>query len=635
LRGQAPTEDREYSRLRPPDDGRWTTQDREADSFLRPQSELAPAKAGVLRPPSEPAPPPSRKRGESGGKAGVVRPLVVTRLVKSALRIVAINDAAQRLGLRPGMPLADARAMYPAVRVAESDEAADRRLLDAVAEWCDRYTPLIGLDPPDGLVLDVTGCAHLFGGEAALARDLLARLAAQRLAARAGVADTVGCAVAVARHGGACVVPPRQTREALAPLPAAALRIAPETAEALAELGLKRIADIIDLPRAPLAARFGETLIRRLDQALGRLDEPITPRLPVPSYVAEQRFPHPIGLERDVLATIGRLAARLGDAMERRQEGARLMQVALFRADNKVFRIEVGTGAPVRDAGCIVRLFADRLAMVGEACDPGFGYDVVRLAALVAERSAPEQIGLGLAEDGGRTTEDGKADSLRRPLSSAVCRPQDGAAPESRSQTGFAEPGAGTAPGGFAAPADDAEFSHLLDRFGARFGLRRVIRLVPQDTHIPEFAVAAMPWAADRGRTTPAFPPLSPRFREGGGAGSDRRRSNEFAYPSSDVCPPSSERPVRLFGRPEPVEAIAEIPDGPPARFRWRRVLHEVAAAEGPERIAMEWWRDAAGHALTRDYFRVESRDGLRVWLYREGLYGETSPRWFLHGLFG
>jgi protein ImuB len=100
------------------------------------------------------------------------------------------------------------------------------------------------------------------------------------------------------------------------------------------------------------------------------------------------------------------------------------------------------------------------------------------------------------------------------------------------------------------------------------------------------------------------------------------------------LCPA---RPVRLFGRPEPVDAVAEVPDGPPARFRWRRVLHEVAMAEGPERIAMEWWRDEAGRALTRDYFRVESRDGLRAWLYREGLYGgETAaPRWFLHGLFG
>jgi len=556
-----------------------------------------------------------------------------------------MNDAAQRLGLRPGMALADARAMYPALAVAESDVAADRRLLDAVADWCDRYTPLIGLNAPDGLVLDITGCAHLFGGEAAMCRDMLARLAAQGLAARAAVADTVGCAFAVARFGAAALsspsplvgeslpparsggrgggsgsfapnvphsatptpdpspqgggeknrggaiyncalVPPGEMRHALAPLPAAALRLAPETVEALAELGLKRVADLVDLPRAPLAARFGEALVRRLDQALGREDEPITPRLPVPSYVAEQRFPDPIGLERDVLATIARLAAQLGAAMERRQDGARLLQVALFRADNKVYRIEVGTGAPVRDAARIARLFADRLTMIGDACDPGFGFDMVRLAALVVERSEPVQAGL---------TQAGLA------------------------QSGFMQ-------GGFICPDDDAELSHLVDRLGARFGLRRVTRLVEQDTHIPEFAVAALP--ASGGRRT-----------------EDRGRMDQILHPFSVVRPPSSDpqdslsptRPVRLFGRPEPVEAIAEVPDGPPARFRWRRVLHEVAAAEGPERIAMAWWRDEAGRTLTRDYFRVESRDGLRAWLYREGLYGRETPapRWFLHGLFG
>ena len=424
-----------------------------------------------------------RPRPEAAAaQAGAVRPLVVTRLVKSALRIVALNDAAERLGLRPGMPLADARAMYPAIAVAAGDEAAERSLLDAVAEWCDRYTPLVGLDLPDGLMLDITGCAHLFGGEAALARDLLGRLSAQGVAGRIGIADTVGCAVAAARYASAGVVPSRQMREALAPLPMAALRLTPETVAALAELGLKRIGDVIDLPRAPLAARFGDILIRRLDHALGRLDEPITPRLPVPSYMAEQHFPHPIGLERDVLGTIGKLATRLGDAMERRQDGARLLAVTLFRADNKVYRIEVGTGAPVRDAGRIVRLFADRLAMLGEACDPGFGYDMVRLATVIAERSVAEQIGLGLAEPPG--FRDGRGT-------------QDPAAPE-RSPLTLTDP----------AP-DDAEFSHLLDRLGARFGPHRVIRLMPQDTHIPEFAVLAVPWAADRGRTDGSgFPSL-------------------------------------------------------------------------------------------------------------------------------
>ena len=108
---------------------------------------------------------------------------------------------------------------------------------------------------------------------------------------------------------------------------------------------------------------------------------------------------------------------------------------------------------------------------------------------------------------------------------------------------------------------------------------------------------------------------------------------DENRFHQDSLCPP---RPIRLFGRPEPIEAIAEVPDGPPVRFRWRRVLHQVAHVEGPERIAMEWWRDHKGRALTRDYFRVESREGVRVWVYREGLYGRElmEPRWFLHGLF-
>jgi protein ImuB len=534
-----------------------------------------------------------------------------------------MNDAAQRLGLRLGMPLADARAMYPALAhpglVAAGDEAGDRRLLDAVADWCDRYTPLIGLDAPDGLMLDITGCAHLFGGETAMGRDLLARLAREGLHARAAVADTAGCAWAVAHYGDASLVPPQRMRAALAPLPAAALRLAPETVEALAELGLRQLGDLIDLPRAPLAARFGEILVRRLDQALGRLDEPITPRLPLPSYVAEQRFADPIGLERDVLGTIARLAAQLGAAMERRQDGARLLQAALFRTDNKVYRIEVGTAAPLREASRIARLFADRLAAIGEACDPGFGFDMVRLAALVTERSEPVQAALAHT--------------------------------------------------GRAAPGEDAELWHLIDRLGARFGPRRVTRLVPQDTHIPEFAVAALPAAmrTDQSYGTAPLPPLPAcgervgvrgRFHDSEHSNLQLRLAEKPPHPARQGAPTSPRkrgevldgaaleeardslgpaRPIRLFERPEPVEAIAEVPDGPPARFRWRRVLHEVAIAEGPERIAMEWWRDETGQALTRDYFRVESSDGLRAWLYREGLFGrETAqPRWFLHGLFG
>jgi protein ImuB len=438
--------------------------------------------------------------------------------------------------------------------VEEADPQADRALLEAVADWCDRYTPLVGLDPSDGLLLDVSGCAHLFGGERALGEDILARLARQGLRAEIGLADTVGCAWAIARYGETPLVSRDATRDVMLPLPLAALRLDGEIVSALAQAGLKRIVDVIDRPRAPLAARFGGEFLRRLDQALGHEDESIKPRLPLPSYVVERRFPDPIAREADVLGTIEQLARELGHMLERCGEGARLLQVALFRADGKVYRLEAGTGEPLRDPGRIKRLFIERLATAGDECDPGFGYDMVRLSALVCERLDPAQRGL-------------------------------------------------------AGQDHQTELAHLVDRLSARFGSRRLTRLIPRDTHIPEFAVTAIP--AQLAREAFAVDPIA-----------------------QDSLAPV--RPIRLLSRPEPIEAVAEVPDGPPARFRWRHVLHEVIAAEGPERIAMEWWRDAEGRALTRDYFRVESQQGARAWLYREGLYDRETgnPRWFLHGLF-
>lgn len=479
------------------------------------------------------------------------------------MRLCAVNDAAAALGLKVGLSLADARAMHPAIAVEQAAPLDDFALLEAVADWCDRYTPLVGLDAPDGLVLDVTGCAHLFGGEKEMARDMLARLGRQGFHARIGIADTVGCAWAVARCGDARLVPLRGTHDALLPLPLAALRLDGETVDALAQSGLQRIVDAVARPRASLAARFGQEFLRRLDQAFGHEEESIRPRLPLPSYVTERRFPDPVALQSDVLATIAQLAHELGSVLERHGEGARRLLVTLFRADGKVYRLEAGASEPLRDAERIRRLFAERLNAVGEQCDPGFGYDVIRLSALASERFDPAQ------------------------------------------KSGL---------GGFDGGDHDAELAHLVDRLGARFGAGRLTRLVPRDTHIPELAVAAVP--AQRARHVYAAEPVL-----------------QNCLVQDSLAPA---RPLRLFERPEPVEAVAEVPDGPPVRFRWRRVLHEVAASEGPERIAMEWWRDPQGRALTRDYFRVESRDGLRVWLYREGLYGrETSqPHWFLHGLF-
>jgi protein ImuB len=538
--------------------------------------------------------PTDRLTRQSPERAG--QPLAVVATVRSARQIAALNDEAARLGLRAGMALTDARAMYPQLAAIDADDAADAATLAHVADWCDRYTPLIGLDPPDGLFLDISGCAHLFGGEEALRRDLVRRLAAQGFHARAAIADTPGCAWAVARYGVA--VPDRATnsvhsrasgnpnsysdsllRDSGSPLsrgraeegdaqrivstlhslPLAALRIDPKIAAPLAQSGLKTIGDVIDMPRAPLAARFGQGFVRRIDQALGREDEPIVPRLPLPSFLAEQRFADPIGREEDVLGTVVHLAQELARAMERHGKGARRLQTALFRTDGKVARIDIGTSEPLRDPERIRRLFLDRLAVIGDEADPGFGFDMIRLSALTVEDFDPVQAGLvqtGLLGDPARET------------------------------------------------------AHLVDRLIARFGADRVQRLVPQDTHIPEFASVAAPAHLRQQAQT---------------------ASHDFVQDSHIPA-----RPIRLFERPEPIEANAQVPDGPPVQFKWRRVTHDVAHAEGPERIAMQWWRDDQGRALARDYFRIETRQGARVWLYREGIYaaGQALPRWFLHGIF-
>ena len=490
-------------------------------------------------------------------------PLVVAAKIKSAMRIVALDEAAVRLGLEPGQPLADARAMIPSLDAVDEDTAADTALLAAIADWAERYTPLVALDQ-DGLMLDVTGCAHLFGGEDAMVADLLARLAAQGFAARAAIAGSPGAASAAARFSRRTVVSPEETPAMLAPLPLAALRLDAETVSALDLVGLKRIGQILEAPRPPLAVRFGSTLLRRLDQALGREEEAIGPRRPVAAFIAERRFAEPIALQEDIAQTIASLAGALAESLAARDEGARAYELSLFRVDGAVRRIAVGASRPVRAPKLVLDLFREKFAGLAEEIDAGFGFDMVRLSVPVSAPAEPAQVDL-----------------------------------------------AGDATG-------EADLGQLIDRIGARLGPERVSRIAHGDSHIPERAEireeVSEPAAGDGGR------------RPG-------------AASHTGAWPPASDglidRPLRLLDRPEPVEATAAVPDGPPLHFRWRRALYSVARAEGPERIAPEWWRDA--DALTRDYFRVEDFSGHRFWLFREGLYGRetTAPRWYLHGVFG
>jgi protein ImuB len=494
---------------------------------------------------------------------GVNAPLATYAKIKGAQKLVCVDRPAARLGLTPGLPLADARARHPQLIAVEAEPAAEAALLARIADWSQRFTPLVALDGADGIMLDIAGVAPLFGGETAMAGELETRLAAQGLGARAAIADFPRAAWALARFSREKIAPPGATGKVFAQmyhaLPLAALGLDETIVADLARAGLRRIGDIALRPRAPIAARFGEDVIARLDALSGLTGSSINPRFPAPDFSVERRFASPLFQREAVEGVIAHLAKTLASLLQRQAKGARRLEVVLFRVDGLVRRLAVGASRPLNDAGAIARLFRERFEAPNEdELDPGYGFDVIRLSCLLAEDLAPSQ------SDFARPAEEEKAEEL----------------------------------------------AALLDRLSARLGARRVTRLDLVDTHIPEYAVVATPATSSQARQATI---AETRIRTTG-------------LPT---------RPLRLFERPEPIEAVAEVPDGPPLRFKWRRVLHEIAAIEGPERIAAEWRRRPGG--LTRDYFRAEDTQGRRFWLYREGLYGRevTAAKWYMHGLFG
>ena len=559
------------------------------------------------------------------GRQAEVPPLVLSHRENNTQRIAALNETAEALGLRPGMGIADARAMHPSIEVLEADPEADHRLLCRLADWCDHFTPLVALDGSDGLMLDISGCAHLFSGENALLRVLLRHLTRQGFDARAALASTQGMAWAAARFvakavpgkvgtafpsgtatgkqgmvpgkvgaafpsgtaekqggragrdfcegpnhlGPSANIPPGGERDALAPMPLAALRIPPETVAKLESVGLRRVGALLDAPRGPLARRFGQLLVTRLDQALGTVEEAISPRFPVPPLSVERRLAEPVSLVEDIQSLLLLLAGRLKQDLERRGEGARQLTLSLFRMDGAVTRIAVSTSRPLRDPQAIGTLFAEKFAVLENSLDPGEGFELVRLAAASTAPFVEKQEDLH----------------------------------------------------GDPASAGEERFALVVDRLRARLGDSAVLMPSPEESHMPEREgrfVAFRVWVES---------PSAARYATAGSA--VLKPDTQF-----DAVPAALLRPLRLLLRPEPVEAAAEVPEGPPFSFRWRKALYRVVRAEGPERIEPEWWRMPAG-TLPRDYFRVEDTEGRRFWLFREGIYdGGANPRWFMHGLF-
>ncbi len=335
------------------------------------------------------------------------------------------------MGLATGDLLADARAKAGFLQVRDADPAADDAALRRLALWATRYTPTASPwneeNGADGFFLDITGAAHLFGGEEKLLADLASRLRKNfGLSARLAVADTPGAAWALSRFHKtpAFVLPSGQEAAALAPLPIAALRLVPDTRAALRRLGFKTVGMLLDKPRAPFAARFPTELLRRVDQALGRIDEPLLPIVAPPVYHSLRYLIEPIFTHEAIIAHANRLMQTLVHVLTRDDVGARALRLCLYNVDGAVETIDIGLTLPTRDVAHVARLIALKLEALAAACDAGFGFEAIGLAVTCAAPMPARQTEFTSAsEDGDRTERCAVLiDALRQRLGPASVR---------------------------------------------------------------------------------------------------------------------------------------------------------------------------------------------------------------------
>jgi len=407
--------------------------------------------------------------------------------------------------------------------------------LVVLALWCQAFTPLTAPDPPDGVFLDITGCAHLFGGEA----GLMARLATRLPGARMAIADTAAASWGLARYGAGI-------SENISPLPLAALRLAPESIARLRRIGVRNVGQLVRLPRAGLVAGYGKEPALRLAQALGEAPEVLRFITPPPEWRQVEHYAEPIFAPLQLQAALSRLAATLCTSLEGATLGATALTARFYRIDRQCPQIGLNFASPCRDEMQIAKLLNEKLA---QEIDPGFGIEALALEAAATETLAPVQ------------------------------RDMQAALPD------YARP-----------------LNTLLNRLGST----KIWRAVPHASHIPEFAVRRTPVTQ---KPVPWSKPIHPR-------------------------------PIRLLPRPEPITAIAPVPDDPPVQFSWAGNVHRIRHATGPERIGRDWWchpPDATRSETEkiRDYYEVEDMAGARFWLFRAGLHEGIKPaRWYLHGFF-
>lgn len=496
-------------------------------------------------------------------------------------------------GLRPGMLLADARALCPALTAMPADLDADRTALARLALWAQRYTPQAASDGPDGLILDITGCAHLKGGEEGLLADLGDRLGRAGLTHRLAMADTGAAAWGWARHrpAGAGPLLPTGTWAwvSLLSLPLAALRLDEGLSADLARVGLRNVGDLHRQPRAPLVARYGTGPLRRLDRILGVTADPVAPAVAAPCWRVSRSFAEPIATREAIEAALLLLLHDLSTRLEAAGRGARRLLLTCLRTDATAQEVRIGTARPVRDPHGLLKLFRERFDQV----DPGFGIETMEVQATGTDIFTAEQAGLAMGS------------------------------------------------------GNDFAVMGLLDRLVNRLGEDQVGRPLPRDTHRPEQVMELagemdheVGMDAEGGRVFPsdatrgagadhtARPPAMPMHGDGGDGGGSNGDPRPWPKPQPHRAAPArprtwrmeGARPLLLLHPPEPVQMGDSL--------SWRGRQLAIDWLEGPERIRPDWWRARIGP--TRDYYRAQLADGRRLWLFRTV---DDRGAWYLHGL--
>jgi len=479
---------------------------------------------------------------------------------RSGYAVADCCAAAQRRGVVAGMPLAEAKGLLEAgaaqaALFAPYQPQEDVSALEKLALWCQRFSPTVGIEKPDSLLLDLTGCAHLFGGEEALARRLTRAVSRWNFIVRISVADTLGAAWAAAHYGekSLTIIPPQQQKAAIALLPVVALRLSSSVIAQLQELDIASVEQLQKLPRVSLPARFGPEIAFRLDQATGRRVESISPVQPPEPITASREFEYPLSSRRALEITLGELAQQLIDEVRQRSVGVRRLEVRLLNEGKQHALWTIGLLTPSQSAEHLMELIRVQL-----------------------EQQSLRQEVTGLCTE---VTETGPMEVLQNHF--------------------------------FDAENDHdnrREFARLVDRLSNRCGKERVVRPQAQADAQPEHTLRWEP-VLEAKPLAKAAETFGPNFVLGGAAW------------------PAGSRPLHLRPEPAPIEVVAVIPEGPPVRFCWRNESYTVVHFWGPERIEVGWWRD---HHVRRDYYKVETEQGERFWLFRRIRQGD----WFLHGEF-